>query len=106
MAVEVAGAGRAGAGKERAELRDVEDIDVAVGRVRGDVLAGGRRRNGVAEVGGHLGDVEDVRVLVVVEVGGPCVVAALEQGVGARAIFDGSAEAIAVWIVGGDWPWW
>src|SRR5437899_610138 len=95
----------AGAGEEGAELRDVEDVDETVRRVRGYVLAGRGGRNGEREVGGHQGDVEDVRVLVVVEVGGPCVVAALEQGVGARAIFDGSAEAIAVWIVGRDWPW-
>ena len=69
----------AGAGEEGAEFRDVEDVDIPVRRVRGDVLAGGRGRHGDAKVVGHLRDVEDVGVAVVIEVGGLGVGAAVRE---------------------------
>src|SRR5207245_3961927 len=78
VAVGVAGARAASEREEAAKRRDVENIHVAVGRVGGDVLADGSGRDGSAEVTGHLRDVEDVRKGIVVQVGGPGVVAAAE----------------------------
>src|SRR6266498_3339874 len=83
---------------------DVEDVDEAVGGVGGDVLGGGGGRDGDGEIGCHEGDVKDVGVSVVVEVGGPGVCTAVKERVGAGRVLDDGAEAVTVGVVGGNGP--
>src|SRR2546427_4523 len=90
--------------KEACEASNVKDIDKAVGRVGGDVLADRPRRYGDSKVSRHQRDVEDVGVRIVVEVGGPGVSPALEERVSAHRVLDCCTEAIAVGIVGSDGP--
>src|SRR5207249_4816268 len=105
VAVGVPGTRGAGQREEGAELRNVEDVHVAVRRVGGDVLPDGGRRNGNAEVSGHLSNVKDVRERIVVQVRRPRVVAAVDEWVGNHPVFDGGAESVAVRVARGDGPW-
>ena len=82
----------------------VRDIDEAVDRIGGDVIARRRRRDAKPEVGSQCGNVCDVRERIVVDVGRPGVVSALNESVCPGEIFDGPAEAVAVGVVGGDRP--
>src|SRR6266542_3882782 len=61
--------------------RDVEDVDVRIGRVGSDAVAGRGRRNGPAEISREGCDVKDVREAVVVEVSRPGVDSALSAAV-------------------------
>ena len=69
--------------EEAGQTRDVEDVDEAVGRVGGDVLARGAGGDGDGKVSGDERDIEDVGVSVVVKVGGSGVGAAVNEGVSA-----------------------
>src|SRR5947208_1366630 len=80
---------RAGLTEEAGDPGDISAVDESVHRVGRDVIAGGGRRDGLAEVTGDAGDVCAVREGIVVEVGGPGVIAAVPQRVCPGAIFDG-----------------
>ena len=85
--------------EEADQARDVCDVDEAVRRIGGDVVAGGGGRDGGAEVVRQEDDVGDVGEGVVVDVGGPGVGAAGVQRVGADDHLGAVAPAVVVGVL-------
>src|SRR5439155_16291918 len=92
--------------EQRRRFGDITDVHETVHGVRGDVVTSGRGRNGEAEDTGERGDVADVGDGVAIDIGGPGVGAAVDEGAGAGRVLDGGAEAVAVGVISGDGPRW